>query len=115
MAGDLDERKSTTGYAFYLGSTAFTWSSKKQPVVALSSCEAEYIASSSAVCEALWLRNLLKELCHAQEESTIVSVDNVSAIKLAKNPVQHGRSKHIDTRFHFLREQVKQGTITISH
>uniref|UniRef100_A0A803MZM1 Reverse transcriptase Ty1/copia-type domain-containing protein n=1 Tax=Chenopodium quinoa TaxID=63459 RepID=A0A803MZM1_CHEQI len=93
-AGDLDDRKR---YAFYLGSTTFTWRSKKQPVVALSSCDAEYIASPSAVCEALWLRNLLQELCHAQEESTIVYVDNVSAIKLAKNPVQHGRSKHIDT------------------
>uniref|UniRef100_A0A803LCB7 Uncharacterized protein n=2 Tax=Chenopodium quinoa TaxID=63459 RepID=A0A803LCB7_CHEQI len=111
-AGAQHERKSTSGYVFYLGSTAITWSSKKQPVVALSSCEVEYIAASSAVCEALWLRNLLKETGHVQEGPTTIYVDNMSAIKLAKNPVQHGRSKHIDTRFHFLRDQVKQGTIT---
>lgn len=83
--------------------------------MALSSCEAEYIAASSAACEALWLRNLLQELGHTQEGSTTVYVDNVSAIKLAKNPVQHGRSKHIDTRFHFLRDQVKQGTIILKY
>ncbi|CAO2836221.1 unnamed protein product [Amaranthus hypochondriacus] len=114
-AGDQDERKSTSGYAFYLGSTAFTWSSKKQSVVALSSCEAEYIAASSAVCEAIWLRNLLQELGHVQEKPTTIHVDNVSAIKLAKNPVQHGRSKHIDTRFHFLRDQVKEGPISLKY
>ena len=61
---------------FYLGPTAFTWSFKKQSVVALSSCEAEYVAVASAVCEAIWLKNLLKELYHPQEESTIVYVDN---------------------------------------
>lgn len=113
--GDLDERKSTTGYVFFLGSTAFTWNSKKQGVVALSTCEAEYVAVSSTVCEAIWLRNLLKELNHPQEKSTAIFVDNMSAIKLSKNPVQHGRSKHIDTRFHFLRDHVKQKTIELKY
>ena len=111
--GDQDERKSTTGYVFFLGSTAFSWTSKKQSIVALSSCEAEYVAVASTVCEAIWLRNLLKSVCHPQVESTVIHVDNVSAIKLAKNPVQHGRSKHIDTRFHFLRDHVKQKTIEL--
>ena len=75
---------------------------KKQAVVALSSCEAEYVALSSTVCEAIWLRNLLESLNHPQEESTEIHVDNKSTIKLAKNPIQHGRSKHIHIMFHFL-------------
>ena len=65
--GDQDERKSTTGYVFYLGPTAFTWASKKQSIVALSSCEAEYVAASAAVCEAIWLRNLLEEFDQTQD------------------------------------------------
>jgi transposase-like protein len=73
------------------------------------------VAASSTVCEAIWLRNLLKELEHPQEEPTVIYVDNQSAIKLAKNPVQHGRSKHIDTRFHFLRDHVKQKTIELKY
>ncbi|KAM1224199.1 hypothetical protein ACFX2G_044088 [Malus domestica] len=111
--GDQDERKSTSGYVFFLGSTVFSWTSKKQSIVALSSCEAEYVAVASTVCEAIWLRNILKSMCHPQVESTVIHVDNMSAIKLAKNPVQHGRSKHIDTRFHFLRDHVKQKTIEL--
>ncbi|KAM1936926.1 hypothetical protein ACFX15_014142 [Malus domestica] len=111
--GDQDERKSTTGYVFFLGSTVFSWTSKKQSIIALSSCEAEYIVAASTVCEAIWLRNMLKSLCHPQMESTVIHVDNMSANKLAKNPVQHGRSKHIDTRFHFFRDHVKQKTIEL--
>ena len=84
-------------------------------MLALSTCEAEYIATSSTACEVIWLRNLLKELNHLQENSTTIYVDNMSAIKLAKNPVQHGRSKHIDLRYHFLRDHVKQGTITLKY
>jgi hypothetical protein len=100
---------------FYLGSTTFSWTSKKQAIVALSSCEAEYVAISSTVCEAIWLRNLLESLNHLQEKFTVIYVDNKSAIKLSKNPMQHGRSKHIDTRFHFLRDHVKQKTIELEY
>lgn len=110
---DLEERNSTTGYVFYFGSTAFTWTSKKQPIVALSSYEAEYVAVSFTVCEAIWLRNLLAGLNHTQEGSTVIYVDNKSTIKLSKNPIQRGRSKHIDTRLHFLRDHVKQKTIEL--
>ena len=113
--GDQDERKSTTGYVFYLGPTAFTWASKKQSIVALSSCEAEYVAASAAVCEAIWLRNLLEEFDHTQDESTTIHVDNKSAIELAKNPIQHGRSKHIDIRYHFIRDHVKQKTVKLKY
>ncbi|KAM1002515.1 hypothetical protein ACFX2C_002938 [Malus domestica] len=95
---------------FFLGSTTFSWTSKKQSIVALSSCEADHVAVASTVCEAIWLRNLLKLMCHPQVESTVIHVDNILAIKLSRNLVQHGRSKHIDTRFHFLRDHVKQKT-----
>jgi transposase-like protein len=73
------------------------------------------VAASSIVCEAIWLRNLLKELEHPQEKPTVIYVDNQSAIKLVKNPVKHGRSKHIDTRYHFLRDHVKRKTIKLKY
>ncbi|KAG6537922.1 hypothetical protein ZIOFF_003025 [Zingiber officinale] len=68
--GDIDDRKSTTGFVFFMGDTAFTWMSKKQPIVTLSTCEAEYVAATSCVCHAVWLRNLLNELSLPQEEAT---------------------------------------------
>ncbi|KAH9650283.1 hypothetical protein KPL70_026315 [Citrus sinensis] len=85
--GDVDDRKSTTRFVFFMGDTAFTWMSKKQPIVTLSTCEAEYVAAISSVCHAIWLRNLLKELGLPQEEPTEICVDNKSAIALSKNPV----------------------------
>ena len=114
-AGDLDDRKSTTGFLFYLGDTAFTWISKKQPIVTLSTCEAEYVAAASCVCHAMWLRSLLKELNFAQEEATEIFVDNQSAIALAKNPVFHDRSKHIDTKYHFIRECMANMEVRMTH
>ncbi|XP_020271177.1 uncharacterized protein LOC109846363 [Asparagus officinalis] len=72
--GDLDERKSTSGYMFNIGSATFSWSSKKQSVVALSSCEAEYIAASTCACQAIWLRSLMKELQHQQEAPTEILI-----------------------------------------
>ncbi|KAI0510700.1 hypothetical protein KFK09_011309 [Dendrobium nobile] len=114
-ANDHEERKSTSGYVFYVGSTAFTWCTHKQKVVALSTCEAEYIAAAAAACEAIWLKNLLKEFFRKIDEATIIYVDNKSAIALAKNPVQHGRSKHIDVRYHFIRDAVLMGYISIEH
>ena len=88
-AGDTDDRKSTTGFVFYMGDIAFTWTSKKQPIVTLSTCEAEYIAATSGVCHAMWLRSLLKELQMFQEEVTKIFMDNKSTLALAKNPVFH--------------------------
>ncbi|XXG39668.1 hypothetical protein AAC387_Pa01g0569 [Persea americana] len=108
--GDQDERKSTTGYVFYLGPTTFTWAFKKQSIVAMSSCEAKYVAASATVYEAIWLRSLLEEFDHPQNESTTIYVDNKFAIELAKNPIHHGRSKHIDIKFHFIRDHVKHKT-----
>ncbi|KAL5575123.1 hypothetical protein UlMin_016822 [Ulmus minor] len=76
--GDIDNRRSTTGFVFFMGDTAFTWMSKKQPIVTLSTCEAEYVAATSCVCHAIWLRNLLKEICLIQEEPTKVCRQQVS-------------------------------------
>ena len=98
-----------------MGDTAFTWLSKKQPIVTLSTCEAEYVAASWCVCHAIWLRNLLYELKLQQHEATEIGVDNKLAIELAKNPVHHERSKHIDVHFHFIREHVKEGNVRMSH
>ncbi|XP_058784688.1 secreted RxLR effector protein 161-like [Vicia villosa] len=113
--GDIDDRKSTSGYVFFMGNTTFTWLSRKQPIVTLSTCEAEYVASSWCVCHAIWLRRLLSKLEQRQENATTVQVDNKSAIELVKNPVNNERSKHIDVRYHFIREHVKNGSVKLMH
>ncbi|KAA0033083.1 copia protein [Cucumis melo var. makuwa] len=114
-AGDTNDRKSTSGYVFFIGNTAFTWSSKKQPIVTLSTCEAEYIAAASCVCHAVWLRNLLKTVGILQEDPTVIHIDNKSTIALAKNPVFHDRSKHIDTRFHFIRDCISRKEVQVEY
>ncbi|TYK14235.1 putative mitochondrial protein [Cucumis melo var. makuwa] len=83
-------------------------SSKKQPIVTLSTCEAEYIVAASCVCHAVWLRNLLKIVGILQDDPTMIHVDNKLAIALAKNPVFHDHSKHIDTRSHFIRDCISR-------
>ena len=113
--GDLVDRRSTMGQVFLLSGSPISWSSKKQTVVALSTCEAKYIAACVAACQALWLSSLLEELKVFTGEAVDLLVDNKSAIDLAKNPVSHGRSKHIDTKFHFLRDQVSKGKIKLQH
>nr|XP_008381615.2 uncharacterized protein LOC103444468 [Malus domestica] len=110
--GDQNDRKSISGYVFTLSSGAISWSSKKQPVVTFSTTEAEFIAASSA-CQAVQLRRILEQLNHGQYKPTVIHCDNVSAIKLSKNPIMHGRSKHIDVRFHFLRNIVKDEVVEL--
>jgi hypothetical protein len=100
---------------FYYGGAPIPWCLKKEPVVALSSCEAEYIAASLSTCQAIWLKNLIEEISQAKIESVKLRIDNVSAINLAKNPIAHGRIKHIELRFHYLREQVNNGNLTLEH
>ena len=113
--GDKDDRKSTAGYVFMFGGAPISWCSKKEPVVALSSCEAEYIAASLCACQAVWLVNLLRELDSNTRGAVLLLVDNVSAINLAKNPIAHGRSKHIEMRFHYLRDLVSSGQLRLSY
>lgn len=114
-AGDLDDRKSTSGYVFVMSGGAVSWTSKKQPIVTLSTTEAEFVAAAYSACQAVWLRNILEEIGVEQKEGTVLYCDNSSTIKLSKNPVLHGRSKHIHVRFHFLRELVNNGVIKLEY
>lgn len=84
-----------------LSSEAILWSSKKQHVVTLSTTEAEFIDAASSACQAIWQRRILQQLSHKQCKSAVIFCDNSSAIKLSRNPVLHGHSRHIDVRFHF--------------
>jgi len=115
LAGDVDDRKSTGGSVFLFGTNLVTWVSQKQRVVALSSCEAEYIASANAACQGIWLSRVLGGLLGIQAPKVKLLVDNKSAIALSKNPVHHERSKHIDTRYHFVRDCVDRDEIDIDH
>eukprot|EP00253_Pinus_taeda_P025419 PITA_25419 len=114
-AGSVDDQKSTSGYFFHMGSGAFQWTSKKQPIVALSTAEAEYVAATVAACQQVWMRMMLRSLCLEQANATICFCDNSSAIALSKNSVFHKRTKHIDTRFHYIRELVNNGKIIVQH
>ncbi|KAL0560852.1 hypothetical protein IC582_001266 [Cucumis melo] len=111
-AGDLNDRKSTSGYVFMLGSGVISWSSKKQPIV---TTEAELVAAASRACQAIWLRNILENLHYKQEEASIIICDNTSTIKLSRNPVLHGRRKHISVRYHYLRHLINDGIKNLSY
>lgn len=114
-AGDRDTRRSTSGFTFNIGSGALSWQSKRQPTVALSSCEAEYMGQTQATKEAVWLKALLKQLDEAYEApvATIIHCDNQGAMALAKNPEFHARSKHIGIQHHFVREKISNGDIEL--
>jgi hypothetical protein len=113
LGGDLVGRRSTGGMAFYLNDSLITWTSHKEKTIALSSCEAEFMATTEAAKQGLWLRSLLSELTAKQPKSVTLYVDNNSAIALMKNPVFHGRSKHIDIKYHFIRECVERKQIVV--
>lgn len=112
-AGSLDDRKSTSGYIFCLGSKIISWVSKKQKTVSLSSAEAEYIAATDAACEAVWLRRILSDVEQKQEAPTTIFCDNNSTIAMTKNPVFHARTKHIELRHHFIRDLVSDKKIQL--
>ena len=114
-AGCVDSRKSTSGYVFRVGNSTVSWSSKKQPVTALSSTEAEYIALCAAAQETVWLRNLLADIGIKQSEATTVYGDNQGAICLSKNPKNHPRTKHIDVKYHYTRELVESDIIKVDY
>ena len=104
LGGRFDDSRSTSGYLFCLGTSCFSWSSRKQQTTAQSTAEAEYIAAASAVNQALWLRKIMKDLGHEQTEVTKIMCDNSSTVSISKNPVFHGRTKHINIKFDFIRE-----------
>ncbi|GAU37106.1 hypothetical protein TSUD_278930 [Trifolium subterraneum] len=114
-AGDVNDRKSTSGYVFMLGTGAIAWSSKKQPIVTLSTTEAEYVAAAVCACQSIWLKAVLSHMKRPQNQAIVIHCDNSSSIKLSKNPVMHGRCKHIDVRFHFLRNLTKDGMVEMKH
>ena len=111
-ASDVGDRKSTSGYVFLLGGTAISWRSGKQTCVALSTAEAEYVALSAAAQEAVWLQQLTSDLLKKSIRETTILEDNQSTICLAKN---HGRTKHIDIKYHFIRDLVEAGRIKLTY
>ena len=113
IAGDIDGRQSTSGVLVFLEAVPIAWQSLKQKIVALLTCEAEYVAAATAACQAIWLRRLLGELTGEEAHPPALMVDNQSIIALAKNPVIHNRSKHIDIKFHFVWDCIDGGQIVI--
>ena len=112
-AGDPSSRRSTTGFIFYLGNSPISWQSKIQTTVALSTTEAEYIALSSTTQEAIWLRSLLREWGFKMNMPTTLWSDNNGAIQLTYNPIHHKRTKHIEIKYHFIRDKVKSNDIVV--
>lgn len=112
-ASDEATRRSVSGMIFKFSGGAIVWASKRQQSVALSTTEAEYVAASEAAKDSVWLSRLFNEISPLKNVPLLV--DNASAIKLAKNPTFHKRSKHIDVRAHFVRERVQNGELKIEH
>lgn len=112
---DEDDGRSTTGYVFYLNECPISWCSQKQDTLALSSCEAEFMAATEAAKQAIWLQDLLEEVTGKSSGKVMIKIDNKSAIALTKNPVFHGRSKHIHKRYHFIRECVENDQVDVQH
>jgi hypothetical protein len=106
--GDIDTSKSTSGILFFFGKSLVSWQLVKQQVVALSSCEAEYIAASTASTQTLCLVRLLGDLLGRDTGAVELRVDSKSTLALAKNPIFHERSKHIWVRYHFIRDCLEE-------
>lgn len=110
-ANDKNDRKSVSGYVFKVFGNTVSWGSRKQATVSLSSTEAEYVALAQGICEAKWLRSLLEELGFAINQPVIIFEDNQSCIKVAEEPRAHKRMKHIDVKYHFIREAIGNGEV----
>ena len=114
-ANDLDNRHSTSGNVFLMAGGAISWLSQKQTTVALSTSEAEYMALGSATQEAIWLRRLLSDLNVDIQDPTEIKEDNQGTIAMSKNPVGYKRTKHIDIKYHFVREAVQEESIHVTY
>lgn len=113
-AGSKIDRKCTSGTCHFLGQSLVSWSSKKQNSVALSTAEAEYIATGSYVAQVLWIKQQLEDF-DLKFEKVPIKCDNTSAINLSKYPIQHSRTKHLDIQHHFIRDHVQKGDILIEY
>ena len=111
--GNIDDKKNTFGQTFHLSTGVVSWALKRQSIVTLSSTEAEYVAAASTTWQDVWMRRILKDLSQNQQEPTTIFCDNSSAIVLSKNHAFHKRTKHIDTRYHFIRELVNNKEICL--
>jgi len=114
-ASDTIDCHSITGYISYFGSAPISWSSRKQPTVALSTMETEYMALAKATCKTIWLRKLFSELGIPTNSSTTIFINNQSAMHFAENPVFYARSKHIDIRHHFVCECLASNKVILNH
>ena len=114
-AGDTTDRKSMGGYFGKVGRATVHWGAKKQTAVALSTCEAEYVAMSIACEEVLWIRRVLQESGFPVPAATVVRSDNVSGIICADGEKLPSRAKHIDVRWHFIRDLVKKDIVQVNH
>ncbi len=113
--GDVDTRRSTTGYVFLLGGAPVSWASKKQSTIALSSTEVEYMACTHATKEVLWLRRFLGEVGYMQKNATLILNKSHGSLALLKSRVHHLRTKHIDVQFHFVREHITSNEVLFEY
>jgi hypothetical protein len=113
--GTTEDRKSVSGYLFKLAGAAVAWQSKKQPTIALSSTEAEYMALLLALKQLIWMQRFLWELGREAKNITVIYEDNQGAIALGHNPQFHARTKHIDIQYHFIREYIEKGQLTLEY
>ena len=111
--GSIDDRKSTSGCCYFLGNCLVAWHSEKQNSVSLSTVEAEYIAAGSCCAQLLWMKQTMLDY-NVPQQCMPIMCDNSSAICISKNPIQHSRTKHIDIRYHFLRDHADQGNIELA-
>ena len=111
----MADQKSTSGCCFSLGSTVVSWFNRKQKSIALSSAEVEFMETNQASCKALWLHKLLVNLFGQELRPTVIYCDNQSCIQLSENPVFHDRSKNIEIIYHFIRDYVQRGALTLQY